>query len=97
MSDKEPLWKTVLCWGSVVTFLTAPLIIFIMHIVSDENPAVFHFSQHMQEYKFLDRFYQIIAALIFGMAGLHSWDKRLNGKVSPPQAVEIPEKSKRVD
>jgi hypothetical protein len=79
----EPRWKTVLCWGTVITFLTAPLLIFALHILSDEV-TWFHFSQHFNEYKWVGAFYQTITALVFGLAGLHSLDKnlekRFNGK-----------------
>lgn len=76
---REPLWRIVLCWGTVVTFLTLPLVVFVLHIVSDEVTWL-HFSQHVTEYKFMIPFFQTITALVFGLAGLHSWDKRINGK-----------------
>jgi hypothetical protein len=76
---KEPLWRTVLCWGSVITFLSAPLICFILMAISDEVSWL-HFSQHINEYKFMVPFFQSITALVFGLAGLNSWDKIRNGK-----------------
>jgi ABC-type Fe3+ transport system permease subunit len=71
----EPRWRTALCWGAVITFLTVPLLVFILHVVSDEVPSSFHFSQHLSEYKFLTPFFQSITALVFGLAGLNSFDK----------------------
>jgi hypothetical protein len=77
---KEPLWREVLCWGTVITFLSAPLLVFILHVLSDEVPWL-HFSEHIKEYGFLVPFFQTVTALVFGLAGLHSLDKRLsNGK-----------------
>jgi ABC-type glycerol-3-phosphate transport system permease component len=77
---KTELWRQVLCWGTVITFLTAPFLIFILHIISDEFPESFHFSAHLQEYRFLDKFYQIISALVFGLAGLNTFDRHLERK-----------------
>ena len=78
---KEPRWREVLCWGTVITFLSAPLLVFILHLISDEFPQSFHFSAHIQEYKFLGHFYQIISGLTFGLAGLNTVDKfKSNGK-----------------
>ena len=73
----EPRWRTVLCWGAVITFLSVPLLVFILHLISDEV-SWFHFSQHLSEYKFMVPFFQSITALVFGLAGLNSWDKRTN-------------------
>ena len=69
----------VLCWGAVLTFLTLPFFVFALHLISDEFPNYFHFSQHIAEYKFIIPYYQSITALVFALAGLNSWDKRLNG------------------
>jgi hypothetical protein len=80
--NQEPRWRIALCWGTVVTFLTAPFLIFILHLISDEMPTVFHFSAHMQEYKFLGGFYQTITALIFGLAGLNTIDRHLERKAN---------------
>ena len=73
----EPRWRTVLCWGAVVTFLGLPFGVCALHLVSDEFPTYFHFSQHISEYKFIIPYYQSITALVFALAGLNSWDKRL--------------------
>jgi hypothetical protein len=75
---KEPLWREVLCWGAVITFLTMPLLVFILHIISDEIPS-FNFSQHISEYKFFVPFFQSITALVFALAGLNSFDRTRNG------------------
>jgi hypothetical protein len=29
---REPWWRLVLCWGVVMTYLTAPLVFFIVHL-----------------------------------------------------------------
>ena len=76
----EPRWRTVLNWSAVITFFVSPLVVFVLHVISEE-PLItwFHFNEHIKEYRYLDRFYELNAALVFGLAGLHSWDKRING------------------
>lgn len=84
----DPRWKTLLCWGTVLTFLTLPLLIFAMALASREFGWT-DFEQHIKEYKFLGNFYQSITALVFGLAGLRSVDRYVetrNGK--PPERKE---------
>lgn len=82
---REPAWRTLLCWGSVLTFLSLPLIIFAMALASREFGWT-DFEQHIKEYKFLGNFYQSITALTFGLSGLKSLDRfvetRTNGQKS---------------
>lgn len=70
----EPRWRTALCWGAVITFLTLPLLVFILHLISDEV-TWFHFSEHLAEYKFLTPYFQTVTGLVLGLAGLNSFDK----------------------
>jgi hypothetical protein len=80
----EPRWKVLLCWGTVLTFLTLPLTIFAMALASREFGWT-EFEQHIKEYKFLGNFYQSITALVFGLAGLRTVDRYVetrNGKGS---------------
>jgi len=71
--NSEPRWRSVLCWGAVITFLTLPLLIFIMALASREFGWT-EFEQHIREYKFLGAFYQSITAMTFGLSGLRSLD-----------------------
>jgi hypothetical protein len=71
---KEPLWRRVLCWGAVVTFLTLPLFVFVLVFISTEFTWA-HFDEHISHYKFLAPFYQSVTALIFGLAGLNTFDR----------------------
>ena len=75
----EPKWRTLLCWGAAVTFLTLPLIIFVMAVLSREFGWT-DFEQHLKEYKFLSSFYQSITALAFGLSGLRSIDRYVESK-----------------
>jgi len=77
----EPRWRTVLCWSAVVTFFSMPLVVFVLHIIAIERS--WNAGQRWEEFTGIGAFYQIVAALVFGLAGLHSWDKtvqqRFNG------------------
>jgi hypothetical protein len=67
----EPRWRTVLNWGAVVTFFTIPLIVFVLHVISEEPGVIWlHFNEHLREYVWLDHFYGVLTALVFGLAGL---------------------------
>jgi hypothetical protein len=72
---KEPLWRTSLCWGLVITYFTAPLVFFIIHL--NASPAL---EDRLLQSHFLRDFYLSITAMIVSLAGLHSFDKRQNGK-----------------
>lgn len=65
----EPRWRTLLCYGTVLTFLTLPLVILGLALASRE------FETHIKEYKFLAPFYQSVTALAFGLSGLRSLDR----------------------
>jgi hypothetical protein len=77
MRQEEPLWKTVLCWGAVITFLTMPLFLFALHVVSNEVSWL-HFREHLSEYKYLGTFFQTVTALVFGLAGLNTLSPLIN-------------------
>jgi hypothetical protein len=76
---KEPLWRSVLCWGAVITFLTLPMLIFVLVFISTEFPWP-HFEEHIGHYKFLAPFYQSVTALIFGLAGLNTFDRHATAR-----------------
>lgn len=72
--DPDPLWRQVLCWGAVLTFLTLPLVVFVLTVLSYEIEWL-HFEQHLGEYKFLIGYFQTVTALVFGLAGLNTFDR----------------------
>lgn len=74
----EPLWRKFLCWGSVFLFLTLPLSILILRLVSDSSPDL-RWSASLQEAKYIIPYFQSLTALVFGLAGLNTWDRH-NGK-----------------
>ena len=81
---KEPLWRSVLCWGAVVTFLTLPLLLFVLVFLSGEL-GLAHFNQHLSDYRFLAPYFQSVTAVIFGLAGLNSFDRRTTTGRGEPQ------------
>lgn len=66
---KDTRWRWLLCWGTVITFLTLPLSILTVVLLHPE------FADQIREYKFLSKFFESITALVFGLAGLRSVDK----------------------
>ena len=81
---KDAKWRLVLQWGTVITFLTMPLIIFLLAFFNRDYEA------NIREFKFLGKFFESITALVFGLAGLRSVDKFVetrkngNGNGKPP-------------
>lgn len=75
----EPRWRSLLCWGTVITFLTLPMVIFGLALASREFGWT-DFEQHIKEYKFLGNFYQSVTALAFGLSGLKSVDRYIETK-----------------
>jgi hypothetical protein len=75
---KEPLWRTFLCWGSVILYLTLPVLILLVRLVSDSFPE-YHWSESLQQAKFIVPYFQSLTALVFGLSGLNVWDRRNGG------------------
>jgi hypothetical protein len=75
---KEPLWRIVLCWGAVILFLTLPVSIFVIRLISDSIPG-HPWSESIEKYKFVIPYFQSLTALVFGLAGLNVWDRK-NGR-----------------
>ena len=80
---RDTRWRLILCWGTVITFLTLPLSLLILGFI---NPA---FAEEVKSYKFLPKFFESVTALVFGLAGLRSVDKYVetkngNGNKKPP-------------
>jgi hypothetical protein len=85
-TPNDPLWRQFLCWCAVLTFFSAPLAYFILSYLTYEVPTLRDLPEH-GVWRDLGEWYRILAALVFGLAGLHSWDKRVeeklqNGKVN---------------
>jgi fumarate reductase subunit D len=84
----EPRWRLLLCWGTVITFLTMPMIVLVLAITS-RIYGWLGVEEHLKGYKFLGTFFQSVTALVFGLSGLRSLDKYVetkngNGNKKPP-------------
>lgn len=75
----EPRWRTVLCWGAVIAYLTVPLITYALIVISIEVPWL-HTNEHLQEFKGFAGWFQTLTALVVSLAGLNSWDKTVERK-----------------
>ena len=104
--NQEPLWKTVLYWGTVITFFTLPMLVFVIHLVLIGWPEALHGNAgaHLGEFKYVFEFHRTLAALVFGLAGLNSWDRRgmqpQTPRSFPPPQISPPvpkQPSKRSD
>jgi hypothetical protein len=106
---RDPLWRIVLCWGVVITYLSAPLAFFIIYLNSSENLL----TRLMHGPGYLRDFYISLTGLLFSLAGLNTYqavstkrneadDGRLkhSEKIKsepPPGEKPSPPKSKRSD
>jgi hypothetical protein len=70
----DPLWRTTLYWGTVVSFFTLPLLVFFIHLTLIGYPGILHgnAAAHSGEFKYIFEFHRTLAALVFGLAGLHT-------------------------
>jgi hypothetical protein len=72
----EPSWRKALCWCAVVSFFSAPLLFFTVEILSIMVPSWHTITKdEISELKWLADWHRMLAALVFGLAGLNSFDK----------------------
>jgi hypothetical protein len=91
---KDPLWKTVLNWGTVVTFLSLPLVVFIVQMWARTHPG-WMTTENPQHFHYILDFQRNITILVFGLAGLKTWENvKQNGKNNEkPQLKQVHEKA----
>jgi hypothetical protein len=68
MND-DPKWRTVLCWGVVITYLSAPLAWFIIYLNSSEDLLM----RLTHGPGLLRDFYISLTGLLFSLAGLNTY------------------------
>jgi hypothetical protein len=70
----EPRWRIALYWGTVISFFTLPLFVLILHLVFISYPEILHGHGpgHIGEFRYIFEFHRTLAALVFGLAGLHT-------------------------
>jgi hypothetical protein len=72
--NPEPLWRTTLYWGTVISFFTLPLLVFCLHLTLIGHPQILggNAPGHVGEFKYVFEFHRTLAALVFGLTGLHT-------------------------
>jgi hypothetical protein len=77
---KDPLWKIVLNWGAVIIFLTLPLVIFMFQLWNWIHPGFLQLGPNVEaNVEYLREFLRNITILVFGLAGLRTWEHIKNG------------------
>jgi hypothetical protein len=77
----EPLWKLILNFGTVITFLTLPLVLMTIQLYLLSHPDAIPNAEHYRDnFKYLSEFQRNLAILVFGLAGLRSWENIANGR-----------------
>jgi hypothetical protein len=71
---KEPLWRSVLCWGSTLVFLGAPVGLLILQITDHLDPRDAEVAKSMSPMFFA------ISAVVGSLAGLGTWQSVKNHK-----------------
>jgi hypothetical protein len=74
----DPLWRKILCWGAVISFFLLPLVAFVV-VVSSVLVGAGLSDQEVQNFKAFSGYQATLGALVFGLAGLNTWQQR-NGK-----------------
>jgi len=78
---KDPLWKTVLNWGTVITFFTLPLFIMCVQLYAHTHPGWWtHAEGEQNRFQYLYDFMRNITLLVFGLAGLRTFENLKNGR-----------------
>jgi hypothetical protein len=82
---KEEPWKTFLNWGAVCMFFGMPLIIMVIQIFALMFPKWLSQELPQTEFKYLYEFQRALAILVFGLAGLRTWEHVKNGNHKPKE------------
>jgi hypothetical protein len=95
--NAEPLWRLALYWSTVVSFFTLPLFVLMLHLIFISYPELLHGHavEHggTGEFKYVFEFHRTLAALIFGLAGLHTGEvivDRIKNGMPKAKAPEEP-------
>jgi hypothetical protein len=86
MIDGDPLWRRIAYWLVIVSFFTIPLVVLILHLTFILDVKA-QYGMHRGEFQYIWTFHATLGAMLIAMMGLHSWDKRLNGKTVPPETL----------
>jgi hypothetical protein len=82
---KDPLWKLVLNWGVVITFLSLPMVIMAIQLYILSHPQFIpEPMKYREHFKYLFEFQRNLAILVFGLTGLRTWEQVKNGRSNEP-------------
>lgn len=76
----EPLWRKILCWGAVICFFLLPLTAFGLVIYDAFVSRQFLRPEDISNLKAFGTYQATLTALLFGLAGLNTWDRHNGGK-----------------
>jgi hypothetical protein len=86
---REESWKKFLNWGAVVMFFSMPLLVLIIQLTALTFPGWLSQELPQTEFKYLYEFQRALAVLVFGLAGLRTWEHVSgNGKNGKEKAKE---------
>ena len=72
--EREPRWRTVLCWGSTLIFLSLPPVLLLLQILD-------HLTERdIEVARAIGPFYWSIAGVVSALAGLGTLASIRNGK-----------------
>jgi hypothetical protein len=76
---KEEKWKRFLNWGAIIMFFSMPLLILLIQLLALTFPSWLSQELPQTEFKYLYEFQRALAILVFGLAGLRTWEHVKNG------------------
>lgn len=77
---REPGWKLLLNYGAITMFLTLPVVVMTVQLYALHNPTFLAKELPQEEFRHLLEFQRALAILVFGLAGLRTWETVSNGK-----------------
>jgi hypothetical protein len=78
-NNKEPLWRQVLCWAAVISFFAIPTGFYFMQVICMLVPAWQITDAELKHFQWLGNYLRTLATLVFGLAGLNSFDSWKGG------------------
>jgi hypothetical protein len=71
---REEKWKQFLNWGAIIMFFSMPLLVLIIQLAALSFPNWLSQELPQTEFKYLYEFQRALAILVFGLAGLRTWE-----------------------
>jgi hypothetical protein len=89
---KDEPWRIFLNWGAVIMFFSMPLLVLVIQLAALQFPNWLSKELPQTEFKYLYEFQRALAVLVFGLAGLRTWEHISNNGLSktPPKQTKKP-------